>query len=160
TELSHVPNVVGGVTSQEKYGGQAGVRFTPVPKARQVAAIKFLNENAFQTPTFFLEKDILRRLTPTGDVARIHAAQSNVLTSLLQNARLRRVADQGASAKNGDVYPLVDVFADIRSGLFSELAAGTIIDSYRRALQRSYVENLRDKINPPTTPAAAGGRGG
>ena len=161
TELGHVPNIVGGSTSQEKYGGQAGVRFTPVPKARQVAAIKFLNENAFATPTFFLDKEILRRLTPTGDVARIHAAQASILNALLQNARLLRVADMAGTAKAGDAYALVDLFADVRSGLFSELASGATIDSYRRALQRAYVENLRDKINPPpAAAAAAGGRGG
>lgn len=159
TELGHVANVVGGSTSQEKWGGQTGPRFTPVPKAKQQAAVKFLNENAFATPTFLLDKEILRRLVPTGDVARIHAAQSGVLSALLQNARLLRVADQGATAKAGESYALVDLFADIRSGLFSDLAAGNI-DSYRRALQRAYVENLRDKINPPPAAAGAGGRGG
>ena len=161
TELGHVPNIVGGSTSQEKYGGQSGVRFTPVPKARQVAAVKFLNENAFATPTFFLDKEILRRLTPTGDVARIHSAQASILNSLLQSARLLRVADMAGTAKPGEAYALVDLFADVRSGLFSELGNGAPIDSYRRALQRAYVENLRDKINPPVAAAAAaGGRGG
>ena len=161
-ELAHVANVVGGSTSQEKWGGQTGPRFTPVPKARQQAAIKFLNENAFATPTFLLDKEILRRLTPTGDVARIHAAQANVLNAVLQNARLLRVADANASARNGDAYPLVDLFADVRSGVFSELGSGAgTIDSYRRALQRAYVENLHVKINPPPAAAAgAGGRGG
>jgi hypothetical protein len=160
TELSHVPNIVGGSNSQEKYGGQTGPRFTPVPKARQVAAVKFLNENAFATPTFFLDKDILRRLVPTGDVARIHTAQASILNSLLQNARLLRVADMAGTAKPGEAYALVDLFADVRSGLFSELASGAAIDSYRRALQRAYVENLRDKINPPPAAAGAAGRGG
>ena len=160
TELTHVTNVVGGSTSQEKWGGQIGVRFTPVPKARQQAAIKFLNENAFTTPSFLLDKDILRRLTPTGDVARIHSAQAGILGSLLQNARLLRVADQSASAKASESYALVDLFADVRSGLFGELASGTNTDSYRRALQRAYVENLRDKINPAPAAAGAGGRGG
>ena len=160
TELTHVTNVVGGSTSQEKWGGQLGPRFTAVPKARQAAAVKFLNENAFTTPTFLLDKDILRRLTPTGDVARVHAAQSGILNSLLQNARLLRVADQAAGAKAADAYQLVAVFADVRSGLFSELSSGAPIDSYRRALQRAYVENLRDKINPPPAAAGAGGRGG
>ena len=160
TELTHVTNIVGGSTSQEKWGGQAGPRFTPVPKARQQAAIKFLNDNAFTTPAFLLDRDILRRLTPTGDVARIHAAQSGIMNSLLQNGRLLRVADQAATGKASDTYALVDLFADVRSGLFSELGSGATIDSYRRALHRAYVESLRDKINPPAVAAGAGGRGG
>ena len=30
TELGHVANLIGGMNSQEKYGSQSGVRFTPV----------------------------------------------------------------------------------------------------------------------------------
>jgi hypothetical protein len=66
TELGHVANVVGGVDSQEKYGSQEGVRFRPISRARQKAAVTFLNEHAFQTPSFFLEQDILRRIETQG----------------------------------------------------------------------------------------------
>lgn len=160
TELTHVTNIVGGALSQEKYGSQQGVRFTPVPKSRMQAAIRFVNENAFQTPTFFLDENILRRLEPAGEVARIHAAQSAILTALLNNAKLLRVGEFEASAKAGEGYPLVELLADVRAGLFGELAKGEKIDAYRRALQRAYVENLHLKINPPAVTAAAGGRGG
>jgi len=161
TELTHVTNIVGGALSQEKYGSQQGARFTPVPRARMQAAVRFVNENAFQTPTFFLDENILRRLEPAGEVARIHAAQSAILNALLLNAKLLRVSEYEASAKAGDGYSLVELLADVRAGLFGELAAGARIDVYRRALQRAYVENLNLKINPPpAAPAAAGGRGG
>ena len=50
-EMNHVTQIVGGLDSQEKHGGQEGVRFTMVPKSRQQAAVKFLNDNAFATPT-------------------------------------------------------------------------------------------------------------
>ena len=53
-EMGHVTQIVGAFDSFEKHGGQDGVRFTLVPKARQVAAVKFLNENAFTTPTMLL----------------------------------------------------------------------------------------------------------
>ncbi len=96
TELTHVTNIVGGAASQEKYGSQAGVRFTPVERARQQAAVKFLNENAFQTPTFLLDPEILRRIEPTGSVQRISAAQSGILSSLLRNDRLMRMSEYAA----------------------------------------------------------------
>jgi len=45
--------------------------------------------------------------------------------------------------------------------VFSELSSGAKIDVYRRALQRSYVEALNLKLNPPpVNAAAAAGRGG
>jgi hypothetical protein len=160
TELTHVTNIIGGAESQEKYGSQPGVRFTPVAKARQQAAVKFLGENAFATPSFFLDQDILRKLEPTGSVPRIVSAQSAILNSLLQPARLIRLAEHEGMAK-GDAYSMPELFDDIRRGLFSELASGAKIDVYRRALQRAYVENLNLKLNPPAAAAgAAGGRGG
>lgn len=159
TELTHVTNVVGGAESQEKYGSQTGIRFTPVAKARQQAAVKFLNENAFATPTYFLDQDILRKIEPTGSVPRILAAQSGILSSLLQPARLIRLAEHDGMS-TGNLYSMPELFDDLRHGLFSELASGAKIDVYRRALQRAYVENLNLKLNPPAAAAGAGGRAG
>jgi len=161
TELTHVTNIIGGAESQEKYGSQKGVRFTPVSKARQQEAVRFLNDNAFKTPTFFVDEDIVRRVEPSGEVARIVTSQAGILNSLLANPKLLRVSEYEAQAKNGNGYSLPELFSDVRHGVFSELSKGDKIDVYRRALQRSYVENLNLKINPPATPAgAAGGRGG
>jgi hypothetical protein len=161
TELSHVANIVGGAESQEKYGSQQGVRFTPVTRARQQEAVQFLNENAFKTPTFFIDENVTRRIEPSGEVARILAAQSGILNSLFSNAKLLRISEYEAQAKNGAAYSIPELFSDVRRGVFSELASGAKIDVYRRALQRAYIENLNLKINPPpAAPAAAGGRGG
>ena len=151
--------MVGGAESQEKYGSQTGIRFTPVAKARQQAAVKFLNENAFATPTYFLDQDILRKIEPTGSVPRILAAQSGILSSLLQPARLIRLAEHDGMS-TGNLYSMPELFDDLRHGLFSELASGAKIDVYRRALQRAYVENLNLKLNPPAAAAGAGGRAG
>jgi hypothetical protein len=149
TELTHVTNVVGGALSQEKYGGQDGVRFTPLGRARQRAAVSFLSENAFRTPTFLLDEDILRRIEPTGSVQRISSAQSGILSSLLRNDRLMRMSEYAAEVGSGQAYTPLELLADVRGGLFAELAAGRTIDVYRRALQRSYVDMLNEKINPP-----------
>jgi hypothetical protein len=161
TELGHVANIVGGSETQEKYGSQQGVRFTPVSRARQHDAVRFLNENAFATPTFFLDEDILRRIEPSGRVARIVSAQSSLLNSVLQNGRLIRLSEYEAQSKGAPAYTVPELYTDVRRGVFSELATGAKIDVYRRALQRSYVEALNLKLNPPpAAAAAAGGRGG
>ncbi len=161
TELGHVANVVGGAESQEKYGSQTGVRFVPLSKARQQAAVHFLNENAFQTPTFFLDENITKRIEPFGEVARVVSAQSSLLNSVLQNNRLIRLSEYEALAEPGEGYSIPELLSDVRHGIFTELGKGQNIDVYRRALQRAYVENLNTKLNPPAAPAAAaGGRGG
>jgi hypothetical protein len=165
TELNHVANIVGGADSQEKYGSQQGVRFTPVSRQRQKEAIAFLNENAFRTPDFFLLPDITGRMEPTGSVARIVQAQNGILNNVLQTNRLVRLSEYEHAAADGAGYGVLEALRDVRSGVFSELRAAGEIDVYRRALQRAYVENLNIKINPPPQPPNAnpfggGGRGG
>src|SRR5262249_42651390 len=130
-------------------------------KQRQQQAVQFLNENAFKTPTFFFDDNVTRRIAPAGDVARIHAAQAAILTSVLQTARLLRLAHYEAVGGRAEpVYSAQDLLADLRHGIFSELAAGERIDANRRSLQRAYIENLSLKLAPPSPSAAGGGRGG
>jgi hypothetical protein len=160
TELNHVTNVVAGANSQEKYGSQQGVRFEPISRARQKEAVEFLNENAFKTPTFFLVPDILGRMEPTGAVARIVQAQSGIMSSLLQNGRLIRLSEYEHVLGPNNGYGALEMLRDVRGGIFSELRTNSEIDVYRRGLQRAYVENLNDKINPPPPAAGAAGRGG
>ena len=156
-ELEHVVNVVAGSESREKYGGQLGPRFTPLPRARQKAAVRFLNEHAFTTPTYLLDTRILRRMEPEGTLKRIGSAQSRILFELLDTDRLTRLAEYAALGKRstgaeGDVYSVPELLADVRHGIWSELSASRVtIDPFRRALQRTYLAQADNKINP--TPA-------
>ena len=163
TELGHVANLVGGLNSQEKYGDQPGPRFTPVPKAQQKAAMKFIAENGFQTPTWLIDTDILRKIEPTGEISRIVNAQSSIVTSLLNDQRLTRLIEAEALAKSpSEVYTFAEMLNDLRRGVWTELyGSGPVkVDAYRRGLQRAYLTTIADKINPPAAQAAAGGRGG
>ena len=163
TELGHVANLVGGMNSQEKYGNQPGARFTPVPKAKQKDAMKFIADNGFQTPTWLIDTDILRKIEPNGEVSRIVNAQSALVTSLLNDARLTRLIETEALAKNpAEVYTFAEMLSDLRHGVWTELYGGgpVKVDVYRRGLQRAYLTDIANKINPPAATAAAVGRGG
>jgi len=146
-ELNHVAAIVGGFNSQEKYVGQEGVLFTPVPKARQMDAVKFLNENAFATPTWAIDRDILRRIEPIGALSRIRNAQNSVLNSLLNSARFARLVEQEA-IDGSTAYSPADFLADVRKGVWKELDSPQIkIDAYRRNLQRAYLDLVNNKVN-------------
>src|SRR4030095_15356850 len=94
TEMGHVVKVIGGVDSKQQHIGQDGPRFTTVPKARQMDALQFLLENAFQTPSFMIRPDILRKIQASGVITRIQGLQSGIMGQLLQSARLDRMAEQ------------------------------------------------------------------
>jgi hypothetical protein len=150
-ELSHVAILVGGASAQEKYAGQEGPRYTPWPKARQKGAVAFLNQNAFATPEFFLEEDILRLIEVEGALSRINRSQTGVLNTLFNDRRLERLVEFEALAENPrDAYPLTEMLADVRGGIWSELTRGNVrIDPFRRELQRSYLAAVKNKISPP-----------
>jgi hypothetical protein len=118
-------------------------------------AVKFLNENAFATPTWALDKEVLRRIEPIGALNRIRNAQNVVLNNLLSGSRFARLVEQ--QALDGDnAYQPADFLADVRKGVWIELNAPRVkIDAYRRNLQRAYLDLANNKINgaPQTLPA-------
>jgi hypothetical protein len=146
-ELNHVTGIVGGFNSQQKHAGQDGVRFIIVPKERQAAAVRFLNENAFATPAWAVKAEILRRIEPSGALARVNVAQERILNSLLSNARFDRLVEQEA-LDGMAAYKPAEFMSDVRRGIWSELEGGPVrIDVYRRNLQNSYIDLLSNKLN-------------
>ena len=88
--------IVGGFNSQQKHGGQDGVRFILCRKEQQAAAVRFLNDNAFATPTWALKPEVLRRIEPSGALDRDTDEPARVLNSLLNGARFDRLVEQEA----------------------------------------------------------------
>lgn len=156
-EMRHVTIIPGGAISQEKYAGQEGARYAAYPKSRQQEAVRFLNANAFATPTFFLDQDILRRIEVEGAIRRINQQQSSILGALWNDRRLERIIEFDVLDGNSNgSYSLGEYLADIRAGIWSELSTGSVkIDAVRRELQRSYLTQANLKINPaPFVPPA------
>lgn len=158
TELNHVANVVGGAETREKYATQPGVRFAPLPRVRQRAAVRFLVDNAFRTPSYLLDERILRRIEPEGALDRIRVAQGEVLGNLLNVSRMARLVEYEALApRRGDAYPLSEMLSDVRHGIWGELAAGSVaIDPFRRNLQRTYLDQIAGRLSPVPNATAFG----
>ncbi len=151
-ELGHVATLVGGLNSRELYAGQQGVRFTPVPKAKQAAAVQFLLDNGFSTPSFLVRPDLLRRIEPSGVVARLWVAQTSLMNALLQSSRLDRLVEQ--AALDPAAYSPLQLLGDVRAGIWRELATPAApIDLYRRNVQRGYLETIDNRLNGPAAPS-------
>jgi hypothetical protein len=149
-EMGHVVALVGSFNTQQKHVGQDGVLFTPVPKERQIEAVRFLNDNVFATPAWMLNPEILRRIETNGALTRVRAAQQTILSQLMSPARFARLIEQ--EAIDGDkAYRPVDFLTDVRKGIWGEVngtvAAAPKIDAYRRNLQRAYLDMMNDRLN-------------
>jgi hypothetical protein len=151
-ELGHVAAIVGGYDTQNKHGEQAGPIAVAATKAQQARAVKFLSDQLFKTPTWMFEPAITERLTPLDPANRLLASQRYILRLLFDRARTSRL--QAQEAASGDkAYRLADLLADLRSGIFTEVASGAKVEPYRRNLQRAYLEQLHERLNGPTGPA-------
>jgi hypothetical protein len=157
TEAGHVVTVVGGSQVQYKSGSQPGPVYTPLSRARQADAVRFINDKVFKTPTYLIRPEISARIEAGGMITRIDNAQARILTALFDDSRMNRMLENEAVAPSkGDAYTLASMLDDVRHGVWSELADSRIsIDPYRRALQNNYLTQIDRKLNPPPTPAAA-----
>jgi hypothetical protein len=155
--MGHVTTIVGGVEQTRKVQGQPGPVYTIVPKARQQAAVRFLAEQAFATPTWMLDREILSRVEHAGAVDRLRARQVAILNNLLEPRRMQRLIESQA-ALGAQAYGLADLFTDVHDALWSELRTGRAIDTYRRNLQRGHLvrlEWLMKEELPPINPEFA-----
>jgi uncharacterized protein DUF4953/uncharacterized protein DUF5117/uncharacterized protein DUF5118 len=154
-EMNHVSTLVGGVLSQQRHIGQDGVRFTPVPRARQAAALQFLLANAFTTPRFLIKPELLRRMEPAGALNRVRNAQYAVMNSLLQTQRIERLIEQSA-LDGAAAYAPVQFLTDLRRGIWSDLATPTRpTDQFRRNVQIVYLDTFDNRLNGGPVPDPA-----
>ncbi len=137
TYVGHVAGLIAGVTVDLKTSDQAGAVFTVVPKARQQAALTFLNDQVFVTPEWLQPAAIAALIGPSGLPAR----QAAVLNNVLSNARLGRLeAIEKFDATKA--WPVAEYMAEVRRMIW-QTPQGTAPDANRRALQRAYVDAAR-----------------
>lgn len=139
--MGHVSNNIGGVYEYYKTYDQEGAVYMPVPKERQAESVAFLQEQLFTTPEWMIDAEILNRIEHDGSLERIRATQVRTLENVLDFGRMGRMIEN--ETLNGkDAYTLTQLMTDLRTGIFSELSNGKKIDTYRRNLQRAYIERL------------------
>jgi hypothetical protein len=151
--MGHVAKYVGGIMETPRMVEEKGSIYEIVPKAKQREAVDFLNKQLFNTPSWLINNNIFDK-TGQNALQTISSQQDAVLNRLLSTATLGKLIDAEAE-KGNTAYTMVDLFGDLKSGIWSELPGRRKIDVYRRNLQKSYVEIMNGLISP-----RGGGGGG
>ena len=139
--MGHVSSNVGGVYEDYKTSNQEGLVYTHVDKERQKNSLKYVIDQLFKTPTWLIDKEIIGRTENAGIMERITSSQTRTLNNILDLGRMNRMVEN-ETLNGSDAYTLVSMMSDLRNGIWSELRSGRSIDTYRRGLQRAYVEKL------------------
>lgn len=135
----HAAAAVGGSWTHYKRFGEDGWVYTPVEADYQKKAMAFLDEHVLQTPEWALQIDQLRRIEHAGVVERIRAYQELAVQRLLNHARLARMIEHEAFLGD-ETYRPADMLDDARDIVWREVASRSAIDTYRRNLQRAYLD--------------------
>ena len=155
--MNHVLRNIGGIYETPKSEEQAGDIYEPTPKAKQVAALQFLNRQLFTTPSWLLDKSILNKITmPLGN-ENVNTIQINVLNSLISPTRLNRIS---ASANRfnlatTDYLSIDELLKEVLKTITVEMNTHANADLYRRNLQRAFVETLSNTIDLKSPSAAS-----
>ncbi len=135
----HAASAVGGSWTHYRAHGEEGWVYTPIERDYQLTAMAFIDEHVLQTPEWALDIEQLRRLEHAGAVERIRAYQELAVQRLLNHARLARMIEHEAFL-GGETYRPAEMLDDTREIVWRELGAGSAIDTYRRNLQRAYLD--------------------
>ena len=144
--MGHVTSNIGGVYEYYKTTDQEGAVYTPVDKATQKEALKFVIDELFKTPNWMLDKNIFGKTEFSGSVERVRGLQARTLNNVLDAGRMARMIENETMNGN-EAYSLVAMMSDLRKGVWSELYNRRTADTYRRNLQRAYLERLNYLIN-------------
>ena len=135
----HAAAAVGGSWTHHKRYGEEGPVYTPIEPAYQRRAMAFIDEHILATPEWALDADLLRRLEHAGAVERVRAFQELAVQRLLNAPRLARMIEHEAFLGDATYRP-ADMLDDARRMIWREVAERRPIDTYRRNLQRAYLE--------------------
>ncbi len=155
--MNHVSKNVGGIYETFKSVEQPGDIYAPTPKSIQEQAVNFLQKQLFETPYWLLDKNILNKISSPASSELVSNTQSSVLNSLLSSSRLFRMEAMSDRFGKTVVYGPDDLVTELENGLWKELNNPQhAIDPFRRNLQKQYVDDLINLMNPPQPSIPAG----
>ena len=171
--LIPVTKNVGGIYFYRDHKGDSDTRepFVPVTAKQQREAVRFIVDSAFKPGAFHVDEEMLNRMTPnrysdwsvswsTGPVdfpihEQVNFMQRYLLDNMLDNGRLSRMINNEVRMPGNQApYTVAELMSTLSGEIFAEVKAGKNVDSFRRNLQRSYINRLTAiMLNQRPTPS-------
>lgn len=150
--MGHVTKNVGGIYRTPLTIEESGNSVEYVPASIQKNAITFLNEQLFKTPTWLIDEVLIEKAS-IDPLSSVNNVQRSILNRLISRSTIDKL-QKGETYNGKTAYTAIDMFTDLKKGVWSELSSGKEIDSYRRGLQKAYVNALIALVKPSS---ASGG---
>ena len=142
--MGHVLKNIGGVRYTVRSDADKAAAYEPVPRAMQLEAVTFFNNQLFKTPDWLLNKTIIDRTTLPQATNFVEDLQVRVLNTLLDIEMMKKMMASEKQFGN-QAFPIYELIATLHKGIWDELKNPNVkIDIYRRNLQKSYVGAMVD----------------
>lgn len=138
--IGHVLKNVAGSYHTVKINSEKGPIYQVVPYETQKSALKFLNDQLFDTPDWLDNKSMIGKFDLSFGI-ELNKLQQGAIEAMVTRAKLSRLWTDEQNEK-GKVYKITDLFSDLDQGIYKEVYKGTNVDFYRRNLQKVYVYRL------------------
>ena len=148
--INHVHNIIGGVNkTQHNTNQKEAVTYKNVPKAEQLKALDFLNNNVWETQQWLMQPQLISEIKGEGILLNLQNLQRSAMTRLLNTKKLNRLlSTQNTLVGNGlTVNELLD-------RLFDDLVKNVDkLDVSRQSLQIHFAHQIEllqvdEKLNP------------
>ena len=155
--LFHVVKNIGGIYVTPKTMGEAGEVFLPVPKSDQKEALIFLDNHIFHEPDWLLTNEILNKIQSPRSKEAVTKTMESVMLNLLGGSRLSRMTFISERYKDMDTYKAEEYLDDLHFLVWGKLNVFYQANTYRRKLQKAYVDNLIALYKPKEAKGAVSG---
>ena len=164
-----LPAYIGGQYHVRDHVGDPAGRLPlmPVPKEKQLAALRLLISQVLAEPALELSRTALSGLASqrwrhwgaserqelgSSALAMISALRRAALRSLLRESRLRHIRDGELRFGSAAVLTVPELLTVLSQALLGDMASGSPIGTGRRELQQLYIEQLASFALTPHTP--------
>lgn len=155
--LFHVVKNIGGIYVTPKTMAEVGEVYLPVPKSVQKEALVFLNNHIFHEPKWLLTNDILNNIQSPQSKEAVTKTMESVMLNLLGGSRMSRMTFIAERYEDMDTYKPDEYLDDLDHLVWGELNVFYQANTYRRKLQKAYVDNLIALYKPSEAKGAVGG---
>jgi hypothetical protein len=148
--IYHVHTIVGGVNETLHNNNQKEVyTYINTPRAEQLRALKFLNQELWDTPYWLIEESLISNFKNEGSLQLIQNLQRSALNRFLSKRLLNRIlsTSQTLVGTSLGVNELIEI-------LFNNIfETRDKPDTFERALQLNFIDRLKElkkdeKLNP------------
>lgn len=95
--IYHVAANIGGVHETLLLKGQSGTPYQLVDEKTQLEALNFLNENAFKTQYWLMDKDLVSNFTDEGTLDRVISLNTGLVKRLISRRQLNQMMSANAT---------------------------------------------------------------